>query len=70
MGAAIARGNQFLNGNWALLVKEPKMNIIGNKKETIKEEKRTEEKNQNRQKSPNRLVRTVTSAPLEEDQFI
>jgi len=46
------------------------MNIIGNKKETIKEEKRTEEKNQNRQKSPNRLVRTVTSAPLEEDQFI
>lgn len=70
MGAAIAKGNQFLNGNWALLVKAPRINIIGNKRETIREEKTTEEKNQKRQKSPKRLVKTVTNAPFEEDQFI
>jgi hypothetical protein len=70
VGAAMARGSQLLKGNCALLVKAPKINIRGKRKEYIKEENTRDEKNQKRQKSPKRFVKTVTSAPLEEDQFI
>lgn len=66
----MASGNQFLKGNWALFVNAPKINIKGKTKETRNEENKSEEKNQKRQKSPNRFVSTVTSAPLEEDQFM
>lgn len=67
----MAKGNQFLNGYCALFVDAPNRRKMGKK---IVEEKLFEvnngEKNQKRQKSPNRFVRTVTIAPLIEDQFM
>ncbi len=76
VGAAIAAGNQFLKGNWALLVKLPKTKknnkIVGKKNIfSIKElflSKRAA-KIIIRKPSPNRLVKAVFILALQEEEF-
>jgi len=76
VGAAIAAGNQFLKGNWALLVKLPKTKknskILGTK--NIFSIKKLFLSNRAaktiiKKPSPNRLVRAVFILALQEEEF-